>query len=111
MAERNRSEIDEANRFIHEYCERSIRIHELVRECIRLLEALGNKVNGPERLTEATEDYRRWQEDYPEKLALCDKTVCETMKSRIETALRTPPTESDWRRYAAEEAAAAVDNP
>jgi len=110
-AGRNRNEIDEANRFIHEFCERSIRIHELVRECIRLSAALGHSVGGANRLTDATEDYRRWQEEYPEKLAMCDNSVRETIKSRIENALRNPPTESDWRRYAAEEAAAAPENP
>jgi hypothetical protein len=100
----DQQKIDEAYRFIHEYCERSMRIHDLLRTMIAQTRRAGRQVSKAEALDRVTGDYKAWQEDYPELLLMAYEPVAQVIQDRTARALASKPTESNWRQlFAGEE--------
>jgi hypothetical protein len=94
----DREKIEEAHRFIQDYCRNSIRIHDLIRESIRRLEQAGHPIDKAAELDQATRDYQKWQDDYPELLLMAYEPVGEIIARRIAQALADRSEGSDWRR-------------
>jgi hypothetical protein len=99
----DRRKIDEAHRFIQDYCRRSIHIHNLIRGVIERAQQAGHPVEQAAALDGATCDYQRWQEDYPELLLMTYDPVEQRLRARIAQALGSAPKESNWRELFADE--------
>ncbi len=99
----DRGKIDEAHQFIQEYCRRSIRIHDLIREFVQEARQTGHAVARADELDRATADYLTWQEDYPDLLLLAYQPVAEAIGRRIKELPGSVPRESNWRQLFAEE--------
>jgi chromosome segregation ATPase len=88
--------IDEANGFVQAFCDKSITVHNLLREMAADLGKLGQPVpSAMAQLDRATEDYQRWKEDYPDLLALAYTPLKKLLSKRIAKALERSPKESD----------------
>jgi hypothetical protein len=94
----DREKIDEAHRFIQEYCRSSIRIHDLIRESIRWAEQAGHLIAKAAELDQATRDYQTWQDDYPDLLLMAYEPVEQAIRKRVAQPLTGRPEEPDWRR-------------
>ncbi len=94
----DREKIEEAHRFIQDYCRRSIRIHDLIRELIQQAGQTGHPIERAEDLNRATQDYQAWLDDYPELLVMAYEPAGEVIGRRIAQALNTGAPESNWRQ-------------
>jgi hypothetical protein len=92
----DKRQIDEANLFIQEYCSRCIRILELLQHLTDILGDAGHRIDGAAVLEKATDDYRKWKEDYPDLLAMAYTPLQEKIQSRLAAALEDKSDESDW---------------
>jgi hypothetical protein len=99
----DRRKIDEAHRFIQDYCRRSIHIHNLIRGVIERARQAGHAIEQAAALDRATQDYERWQEDYPELLLMAYDPVEQRLRARITQAINSTPKESNWRDLFADE--------
>ena len=100
---RSRAEIDLGNRFIQDICDTSLRILDLAWRCIRMLRNEGHEVQGADRLEQATEDYRRWKEEYPELFVMTYEPVRQVIADRIRAALSSQAQESNWQQLFADD--------
>jgi hypothetical protein len=95
--------LDEANRFFQKYLNTSIRIHTLLRACVRLMSKCDYHVENAEALNSLTEKYRGWKDELPDRLAMLYQPVQQTIRDRIAKALSSSPQESNWQELFAGE--------
>lgn len=99
---KGKARLDRVNRNLQKLFALIIQLHEASRELARVLSAVGYQVGGLDQLDQATEDYRRWIEDLPERAAMEYPPVKRLIKERLSEALKTPGRQSDWRKHFAE---------
>jgi hypothetical protein len=88
--------IDCANEFIQSYCDQSIEVHDLLREMIHKSGRSTELLREVAALDQATEQYRKWQEDYPDLLALAYQPLQLMAERRLQEVLQDESGESDW---------------
>ena len=89
--------IEEANRFVQDYCNLSLRIHKLLKGLIQIVGQGGHTIAKAAELDEATRAYEKWKEDYPEAFVMAYRPVHEVIRERINKALDRPPGGSNWQ--------------
>jgi hypothetical protein len=97
----SQDEIDELNESLGDFLTASLHIHDLIRELMALAGEDGVQVAREHKvaLDKASEDYRRWQEDLPERLVMAYGPVKDVIRDRIKEALRDDSPGADWQQY------------
>ena len=108
----DQNKINEAYRFLQDYCRRSIHIHALIRGLIQQAQQAGQVISRAAALDQATHDYEAWQDDYAELLVMAYEPVGQLLRDRVAHAVRRASKESNWRQlFADEDSAPATEQP